>query len=411
MNQDWDSAVPSVEVWRKCLRVLKPGAFAFIMSSPRLDCLSQMGIRLQEAGFNVGFTPIYWAYASGFPKAESIGRAVDRRLGVKRTVVGTEKVDIGIQSGSMHAGRSSQVIERDKTVGTSPAAQALDGSYGGFRPKPAVEVIIVAMKPLSERTYVDQALKNQKGITWLDEIRIPITNSIDKANYDFNRRGMHERAKLDFHPYGGGWKARQVKVGEIKGRFPANLLVGGDALNDGKERTSCRSSREHAEYNPKQFKFGGSVSSPNNQYDDSGSFSRYFSLDAWWERKLKELPESVHRTFPFLIASKASQTERNNGLNAMKPTRTTTTNGTGVRSLKTGFPNTCVKNNHPTVKPLKLMSYLITLGSRKGDVILDPFCGTASSCIAAKLLGRRYVGIEISQEYCEIANARLGGAK
>ena len=45
-----------------------------------------------------------------------------------------------------------------ETKATSLQAKALDGSYGGFQPKPAVEVIIVAMKPLSEKTYVDQAL-------------------------------------------------------------------------------------------------------------------------------------------------------------------------------------------------------------------------------------------------------------
>src|SRR5258708_39735357 len=58
-------------------------------------------------------------------------------------------------------------------IAQSDQAKQLDGSYGGFQPKPAVEVILVAMKPLSEKTFVDQALKNGKGITWLDDCRIP----------------------------------------------------------------------------------------------------------------------------------------------------------------------------------------------------------------------------------------------
>src|SRR5208337_2337044 len=82
MGKDWDKAVPSVEVWKECLRVLKPGAFAFVMSLPRLDVLSQMAVRLQEAGFRVDFTPLYWVFASGFPKsmnvAKHIKKAVDR---------------------------------------------------------------------------------------------------------------------------------------------------------------------------------------------------------------------------------------------------------------------------------------------------------------------------------------------
>ncbi len=65
------------------------------------------------------------------------------------------------------------------------------------------------------------------------------------------------------------------------------------------------------------------------------------------------------------------------------------------------------KNPNPTVKPLKLMSYLIKLGSREGDVILDPFCGAGTTCIAAMMLKRGYVGVEISREYHEIALKRL----
>ena len=67
MGKDWDKVVMGVEYWQECLRVLKPGGFCFVMASPRQDVLSRQIIRLQDAGFDVGFTSIYWAYASGFP--------------------------------------------------------------------------------------------------------------------------------------------------------------------------------------------------------------------------------------------------------------------------------------------------------------------------------------------------------
>lgn len=67
MGKDWDKAVPPVEIWQECLRVLKPGAFACVMSAPRSDVQNAMISRLQEAGFRLDFTPIYWTYASGFP--------------------------------------------------------------------------------------------------------------------------------------------------------------------------------------------------------------------------------------------------------------------------------------------------------------------------------------------------------
>ncbi len=75
MGRDWDKAVPPIEVWKECLRVLKPGAFAFIMSSPRQDVLGQMITRIAGGGFIMSFSSIYWSYASGFPKALNISKA------------------------------------------------------------------------------------------------------------------------------------------------------------------------------------------------------------------------------------------------------------------------------------------------------------------------------------------------
>ncbi|MCK5139833.1 MAG: hypothetical protein KAQ85_08330, partial [Thermodesulfovibrionia bacterium] len=87
LGKDWDKAIPPIGVWEECLRVLKDGAFAFIMSSPRQDVQFRMIQNLETAGFNIGFTPIYWAYASGFPKAMNISKAIDKKLGLEREVV------------------------------------------------------------------------------------------------------------------------------------------------------------------------------------------------------------------------------------------------------------------------------------------------------------------------------------
>jgi site-specific DNA-methyltransferase (adenine-specific) len=62
---------------------------------------------------------------------------------------------------------------------------------------------------------------------------------------------------------------------------------------------------------------------------------------------------------------------------------------------------------HPTVKPIKLMEYLIDLTTNAGDVILDPFMGSGTTGIAAKNLRREFIGIEISPEYFKIAQQRI----
>jgi len=61
-------------------------------------------------------------------------------------------------------------------------------------------------------------------------------------------------------------------------------------------------------------------------------------------------------------------------------------------------------NNHPTEKPVDLMLQVIKW--TKG-VILDPFCGSGTTCVAAKKLGRRYIGIELDPKYAEIARQRV----
>jgi len=64
---------------------------------------------------------------------------------------------------------------------------------------------------------------------------------------------------------------------------------------------------------------------------------------------------------------------------------------------------------HPTQKPLPLMKWIINKFSDPDDIILDPFCGSGTTCVAAKMLGRRYIGIDFVQDYCDIAQQRLDG--
>jgi len=694
MGKDWDKAVPSVEIWKECLRVLKPGAFAFVMSAPRQDVLSQMIVRIGEAGFDTNYTSIYWTYASGFPKAGNIGKMVDKRAGrIGRSVEAikteirrryeargmtltqfnaacgfeasgylrtsstwqtvlptTEKwavikrvIKAGNDLDELFAEAQREIVgskpwsnsashfipgadhttrkQLDETTPATPEAKALDGSYAGFQPKPAVEVIIVAMKPLSEKTFVDQALKNGKGVTWLDDCRVP-TDEVP---------GWHKSGAKGSKGYNNTdtFKIRDMSPEEIqercggKGRFPANLLVENSVLdyNDGICEECTRIAERHlnsAEHGTKAnqkptatnsntenleaHKLNGASPSPlkaersqpaiaqlfpqpashslinrdagqseaptvteltddgcepsKNETDLNASgaaqlktstlttsslsphtpnsdtksqtaaycarhatarpqptesnqqYSRFFSLDAWWAK-----------TLPFLIVPKASKREKNEGLDAtctvkyntgickddnmvavqllqkvmseqelvsfsidesgenimarcpsgslstistetkrimglkiynsltlsltsdsiqgansemesggnlaesvadLKRWILTTTKG-NLESAR-GASNAVLKmlsliseeenwkpatNIHSTVKPLKLMSYLITLGSRKGDTILDPFLGSGTTLVAAKQLNHNAIGIEISPEYCKIAQQRL----
>lgn len=347
MGKDWDRAVPSVEVWRECYRVLKPGAFALVMSSPRQDVLARMIVNLGDAGFDTSLTAIHWTHAQGFPKASNIAKAADRRA---------------------------------EASGTTPPA-GLNGAYAGYQPKPAVEVVLVVMKPLSERTYLDQALANGKGVTWLDDCRIPV-----KAG-DTPSAGLRTATFGQQQTVSGGNGSPAYTPNEA-GRFPSNLLVSDAVLDDGTVTKS----------NPVKggglLNGGGVVGSGlhgggikervGSSISDSGGYSRYFDLDAWWEDRVDELPEGVRKTLPFLRVPKPTKQEK---------------------TLESGD-----RNDHPTVKPLTLMSYLITLASRPGDVVLDPYAGSGTTCVAAKMLGRHFIGIEREPDYAAIARDRVASA-
>ncbi len=425
MGKHWDIDVPSVEIWSQVLRVLKDGSFLFAMSSPRQDVLSENISRIRKSGFDTNFTSLYWTYASGFPKAMNVSKAVDKRNG---TYVRGEPLPTTRNSGPSPSGCYGEGVQKKYDFeAQSEQAKDLDGSYAGFQPKPAIEIIIVAMKPLSEKTYVDQAVKNGKGITWLDNTRIPFTdnNDIDETR-DKNRHGDFGSGPRSNQIYGKDLRSRGEEQGNYDatgGRFPANLLVSDDILNDGRKGISST----HYSYQLKKSPYEGgwkSMEDLGSTIDSSASFSRYFSLNAWWQERISKLPESMRKTFPFLIEPKASSGERNEGLGDIEREighnrfdKCATCGGYVLQNQNR--PSACkcktptrennkVKgNHHPSVKPIQLMSYLITLGSRENDLVLDPFMGSGTTGISARLLARNFIGIEIDHEYCEIARARL----
>ena len=433
MNRDWDKAVPALEIWQECLRVLKPGGFCFVMSAPRSDVQSRMMVRLEDAGFNIGFTPIYWTYATGFPKATNVGKAVDRKLNVKQKVVGQKKAGALSGNSKFNDARQSNITkdknnptqayksgsdigEYDVTIATSEEAKELDGSYVGYQPKPAVEVVLVAMKPITEKTTIEQAMKNGKGITWLDDCRIPYKNEDDQSEsqnkQSDNRGGFHGE---NTGVYSSG---EQIGYDKPDGRFAANLIVQDDVLNDGVKRSKGK----HTDSGSGS---GGiwqeSTGKPAGRtYGDEGSFSRFYDLDSWWKSQIHKLPESVQKTFPFMIVAKASKTEKNKGLEHLPKKKSSSMpgrrNAEDMSNSKidhdvTGRFVTEKQNVHPTVKPIELMSYLITLGSRENDVVVDPFVGSGTTCIAAKMLDRKYIGIEKEKDYAIIAKTRLDDAE
>lgn len=462
MGLSWDKALPSEEALRECCRVLKAGAFGFFMCAPRQDVLSRMIIRLEDAGFNIGFSSLYHCYASGFPKSSNIGKLIDKRNGrlpeeykalgnylktqrevkklsqkdiavyfpsktggltgcywnwenaanvptleqwgilkelldldsrfdeliereeAEREIIGTRFNGVGSDSGTgryqMNNGNSKLTKEVKITAQTTDKAREFSGAFAGNSLKPAVEIVIVVMKPLDCKTYVDQALKNGKGVSWLDSCRIPYGSDSEKwtvkPEYRTKKTWRDMEGRTDILNPETDFKCNEG------GRFPANLLCSDNCLDRGIITKCSKVNSPLVDMRGGNYGagLGRKLEDRNYErgYNDSGDFSRYFSLDAWFDKKLSELPEEQQKTFPFLITPKPSKREKNK----------------------------YIENKHPTVKPLKLMSYLITMGSREGDVILDPFAGSGTTLEACKLLNRVFIGIDKDPENEKYMRAR-----
>lgn len=326
-----------IDIWKECLRVLKPAAFAFVMSSARQDVLARMIINLKDAGFDIPFSSIYWTYKTGFTKARGLSGVIDRRAGVVQKSSGQYRAPDGRERNynnendhrnKVFSARSGPRHNRFIWISETEKAKEFEGAYSGFQLKPAVEVIIIAMKPLSEESFVDQALANGHGCTWQNDCRIPL--SVDEGSRWF-----------EADP-----KTRDLFQATPTGRYPTNLLVEDMILNED---------------------------------------SKHFSVDAWFESRLKLLPKQAQKTFPFFVVPKPKESEKKANLNG--------------------------ENIHLTLKPIKLISWLITLSTREGDIVLDPFLGSGTTNIAANTMGRFCIGIEKEKKYYDLALKHINMAQ
>ena len=171
MGKEWDKDKGGRDGWIawlteimvEAMRTMKPGAHGLVWALPRTSHWTATA--LENAGFEVRDC-VYHLFGSGFPKSLNVGKAVDKLQGNEREITGIEKVDIGMQGGSMHSGRSVNVIERETTKGTSP--------YEGYGTalKPAVECWWLVRKPLAESTVAKNVLAYGTGGLNIDGSRI-----------------------------------------------------------------------------------------------------------------------------------------------------------------------------------------------------------------------------------------------
>jgi DNA modification methylase len=454
MGKKWDYDVPSVEVWVECLRVLKPGGHLLSFAGSRT--YHRMAVRIEDAGFEIR-DQIMWVYGSGFPKSHNIGKAIDKRGGESigwfgdwlrewREENNIQQNEVSKLFPSKTGGvtgcvanwekgynlptneqfnlicetfnlpfKSLEEAERefigtDKNWGNKGSVpltgyKEFDITKGnsdwegwGTALKPAHEPIVMARKPLSEKSIAENVLKHGTGGINIDGSRIGFTDG-----------GWGKRHNQEYPEWKGG---RSFTHGEQHleqndlGRFPANIIFdeeAGQLLDEqsGIGKSGKNKIRTSDGFNENAYGKGIGVKAGQNngEYGDKGGASRFFycpkaakkdrneGLDEF-EDKVKD--RGVGRTCSvcnkFILSNSSPRCEC--GENRIESYGTT-------------------KNNHPTVKPTDLMRYLINLITPPNGTILDPFMGSGSTGKAAVRCGLNFIGIEKEQEYMDIASARI----
>jgi len=283
----------------------------------------------------------------------------------------------------------------DKTAPATQEAKEWEG--WGTALKPACEPIVVARKPLSEKNVALNVLKWGTGGINIDECRIGFLNKTDEDE----SKGKNQHSKYPnsimrnpaphgiYHP-----DKRPPEDYTAQGRFPANIILDEEAgrmldeqTGEKKSGTISKEYKQDSRFDVGETNSGGNLDN-SNCYGDKGGASRFF------------------------YCAKASKSERNFGCEDFELKHYLKENkmgGEGDTMLTgSGNPRDCKKrNNHPTVKPIALMEYLIKLVSKEGAIILDPFLGSGTTAIACQKLNRKWIGIEKEEEYIKIAEARI----
>lgn len=287
MGKKWDGTgiAYDVNVWRECLRVLKPGGHLLAFGGTRT--YHRMTCAIEDAGFEVRDS-LHWIYGSGFPKSMNVQKA-----------------------------------------GAGAAWQGW-----GTALKPAHEPIVVARKPLVG-TVSANVLKHGTGALNIDGTRVEYANPEDFAKLAAGVASIKARGGSMENSWKNSSDLSNANDASTIGRWPPNVLLShspecGDA---------CAEDCTVAEM---------------NRQGDSAKF------------------------FPcFHYGTKASKRDRGEG------------------------------NAHPTVKPIELMRWLVRIVTPPNGVVLDPFTGSGTTGVACAREGFKFLGFEQSEEYANIARARI----
>jgi site-specific DNA-methyltransferase (adenine-specific) len=407
LGKDWDSSSNDfTPLFRECLRVLKPGGYLLAFSAART--YHKLAVQVERAGFEIR-DQLMWLYSSGFPKAQDIGKAIQKRIGVEETASRELNQYGGIKNQSEREGGIDYKDGKDRVttitqpVCTSPIAKEWEGWKTAL--KPAHEPIVMARKPYKGST-IDNVLKNGLGAMNIDATRVPWadeqeaeadaawrekwldsnvgapTFAEDNINEQRKKKKKSDKPKpqinptcssMYIHELGGEREFNNVMYEPADGRYPSNVI--GEVTDYQKYFYCPKVSRRE-----RHVGFGNNCEGLHEMVESVGG--KVINEQDYWLPGVGNI--KMHGA--------KHEVEK-------------------IRKAQ-GITATNIGNNHPTVKPIALMEYLIRLVTPASTPehqrrVLDPFNGSGSTGMAATALGHEYVGCELDPKYIDISRTRI----
>ena len=410
MGKEWDAIVPSPAVWKECFRVLKPGGFLPSFAGTRTYDL--MGISIRLAGFEVR-DMIEWLYLSGFPKSMDVGKQFDKSNGSKAQFV-EESTRFGVYLKECRTAKGLSMRAIDDALGLNTSCSWWEGRKRGVQPpskanylrlKPILDLdnrfdefidrVEAEREKVGERTGAQAESTGRYGAWGNDDgtgrskfdITAPATDLAKQWDgWGTALKPAHEPIVMARKPIEKTVAYNVEKYGTGAVNIDATRIAYKDEADIETVRAKCNFTEAS-----KSIGFGtkeslyGTGSTPLQQARDcvreEGRFPANcitLDTDEWYSKYFNVSPQEVSK--------KASKKDRNS-----------TWDG---RQIDT-------PSGHPTVKPTDLMAWLVRLVTPPGGVVLDPFAGSGSTLVAAKREGFNFIGIEMDEQYVEIARKRV----
>lgn len=380
------------ESWAvEALRVLKPGGHLLAFGGTRT--FHRLASGLEDAGFEIRDC-LAWMYGSGFPKSLDVARAIDGKEGVEgewreedhpgrsgARGPSEQALTGGVKVGQLNH-RSDENPEGTRHVYEPATESAREWNGWGTALKPAFEPIVVARKPLIG-TVASNVLEHGTGALNIDGCRVAFASDEDEDEDESKSKNAH--ADFGTAPGGnevyGDYSMVERTNYDPPGRWPANVILDEQAADLLDAQTGESASRIG---NPRGSASGEGwgMTATGAEYDDIGGASRFF------------------------YCAKTSRTERGAGLDGFDEGLAHDDVRLNSSDEKSNT-RSAQRNIHPTVKPVRLMRWLIRLVTPPGGTVLDPFTGSGTTGIAAVLEHMDFVGVERDPDYMRIAEARI----